>query len=357
MAEPHEKTTREAFAQLWSDLGASGDPTPEFETLQEAYRDPPRKYHTLTHIGWALLRVDNMADEDKSRGSKHMKREWDRIRFAVWWHDFMLEGHPDDEELSGESAASSLHYGGLPVDALEVKRLVLATGHDRVPLRYDEAIICDADLSILGADEDAFDRYEKLVREEWAHVPDLLFATARTTILKRFIDKPWIYMTDYGRLRWERQARANLKRSVAQLAALAERRRYAEMITQRVDPLVAFPADTRGKRAIARMFRDAPTGPVKHVLEAAFLKSRVIIRSYEPELSAVSRALHAHGKLSGEDVRLLLGSRPIAGVQPFVVRRRTHWLRRARLRGGEAFLFVKNLTKIVLAEIKEIYFT
>jgi len=214
------KATREQFNQLVRDLvGPLTEPDPMlFDRIEAAYSSPMRRYHTLEHIGWGLKRIDDMADEDRTRGAKFQSREWDLIRWAFWFHDWVSAGEPTDEEVSGNEASRAAQAAGLGyVECATVARLVVATAHDRVPLRHDEAIICDADLSILGANEEAFDRYEQLVREEWAHVPDLLFATARAVILRRFAARPWIYMTDYGRTRWERKARANLGRSLAKL--------------------------------------------------------------------------------------------------------------------------------------------
>lgn len=216
------KATREQYAALWSSLGLTlaSEHEGEFARLERSYSSERRKYHTLEHIGWGLHRIDEMADEDKSRGSVFVAREWDAIRWAFWYHDAVLEGDPDDEAASADMAGNCALHAGLGMAfAEDVMRLVRATGHDRIPLRHDEAIICDADLSILGAPEDEFWHYEELVREEWAHVPENLFRAARATILKRFVDRPWIYMTDYGRTRWERKARANLMESMKKLMA------------------------------------------------------------------------------------------------------------------------------------------
>ena len=189
-----------------------------FESMKTVYSKPPRAYHTLDHISWVLKRVDEMAFEDSTRGSKFSQDEWDAIRLAAWFHDYVLVGSPDDEAESAKLLLAVAMTMNLKTDiAMNAARLIMATNHERVPLKYDEAILCDCDLAILGADEESFDHYEALVRKEWEHVPEHLFRTARTVILKRFVDRPWIYMTEYGRTRWERRARANLQRSLERL--------------------------------------------------------------------------------------------------------------------------------------------
>jgi predicted metal-dependent HD superfamily phosphohydrolase len=213
------KATREQFEKLWTDLGCRGDALPVFADIEAAYSAGRRRYHTLEHIGWGLKRIDEMAADDATRGSKFFAEDWNLIRWAFWFHDYVLDGSPRGEHESALQALRVLHAGTGNVSfGARARRLIMATAHDRVPLEHDAACLCDADLSILGASEEAFDHYEQLVREEWAHVPEELFRPARCTIMKRFADRPWIFMTLYGRERWERPAMANLKRSLAKLA-------------------------------------------------------------------------------------------------------------------------------------------
>lgn len=183
-------------------------------TLCRGYLDPRRKYHTFEHVRWVLRRIDEMASVESHRGAKFDARTWNLIRWAAWFHDAVLSGSPDDEQLSADRACDFLG----PDDSLLVRKIIMATTHDRVPLLYEAAVLCDADLAILGAEPEQFDDYECRVREEWAQVPDRLFQEARAAILKRFTRRPWIYMTEYGRQRWENQARTNLHRSLEKLA-------------------------------------------------------------------------------------------------------------------------------------------
>lgn len=222
------KASFEQFSALWFELGGKTDPAPTYAKLHGAYEGPRRKYHTLTHVGWVLRRIDEMAEVERHRGAQFDAALWNTIRWAAWWHDYVCEGTPEDEAHSANEAWSEgfVVRRGPGTDAActlgtATRRLILATSHNRVPLKYDEAILCDADLSILGASDEDFDRYEALVREEWAHVPDHLFAGARHAILKRLARHPRLYWTQYGRDHWGVRADANLERSIAKLAAQA----------------------------------------------------------------------------------------------------------------------------------------
>lgn len=214
------ETMRAKYMQLHADLGGTTDDKPgeKFERLAHAYYLPSRKYHTLEHIYWVLKRIDEMADDSRGRGAKFEPLEWDTLRWAAWYHDYVMFGRPDDEKKSASRALFDWPKLSTAY-VLDAMRMIEATAHDRIPLDHQAARLCDADLSILGAGTEHFDRYEQQVREEWAHVPDELFKTARAVILKRFVGRPWIFMTDYGRTRWERTARQNLARSMAKLGS------------------------------------------------------------------------------------------------------------------------------------------
>lgn len=208
---------REQYEALYGRLGGALDTTMalRWKSVALAYSGPRRKYHTLEHVYWVLRRINEMADDAHGRGARFHPIDWDCLRWAAWYHDYTLNGSPEDEQQSADECRWASN--GLMHEAYDAHQLILATAHDRIPLDHQAARLCDADLSILGADPEHFDRYEEQVREEWAHVPDELFKTARAVILKRFVERPWIYMTDYGRTRWERRARQNLERSMAKL--------------------------------------------------------------------------------------------------------------------------------------------
>ena len=100
----------------------------------------------------------------------------------------------------------------------EVARLILLTkGHTLPPDDRLGAILVSIDLSILGAEPAAYERYARQVREEYAHVPDSLWRQGRGGVLRRFLDAPMIYAEPNFRARLEAPARANLARELAGL--------------------------------------------------------------------------------------------------------------------------------------------
>jgi predicted metal-dependent HD superfamily phosphohydrolase len=93
----------------------------------------------------------------------------------------------------------------------------MVTRHDAAPVTNDEKVLVDADLWILGAPEKRFDEYEQQVREEYGWVPGPIYRRKRRQILESLLARPAIYGTGRFLRRYEREARANLARSLARL--------------------------------------------------------------------------------------------------------------------------------------------
>jgi predicted metal-dependent HD superfamily phosphohydrolase len=177
--------------------------------IEEAYADPSRGYHDLTHLGEVLAHVEELMPADDP--------EREAVLLAAWFHDVVYDGHGDLEERSARRAADAL--GGTPL-AEEVARLVRLTGGHR-PGDDDRAgqVLCDADLAILAADPDRYASYTRGVRREYASVPDADFAAGRAAVLADLLAKPSLFHTDQGRSRWERRARANVEAEIRSLTS------------------------------------------------------------------------------------------------------------------------------------------
>ncbi|HWP61773.1 MAG TPA: hypothetical protein VN495_04180, partial [Candidatus Paceibacterota bacterium] len=107
-----------------------------------------------------------------------------------------------------ENAGLPLYYG---------THFIPFTKHKAVPDSADGRRFVDIDLSILGQPPDVFEIYEFGIRREYERVSLRLFREKRAEILQRFLDRPSIFLTPHFRHKYERQARDNLLRSIAQL--------------------------------------------------------------------------------------------------------------------------------------------
>src|SRR5205085_1494923 len=135
----------------------------------------------------------------------------DVVRLAAWFHDAVHDGVAGDEERSALLAEAELPRTGLDAATVaDVARLVRVTAtHDPPAGDRDGAVLCDADLAVLGRDADGYRAYTRDVRAEYAHVPDEVFRAGRAGILETLLARPRLFRTELGHGRWERAARAN----------------------------------------------------------------------------------------------------------------------------------------------------
>lgn len=190
-------------------------PTDLLAELRARHSEPQRAYHSWTHIE-ALLR-----SLEEVRPRLH---DPEAALYAVLFHDAVYDPtRSDNEARSAELLVDRMSARLAPATLARAVRLVEATHKHLVPdglspeEAADAALFLDMDLSILGAPEPVFDRYEQDIRREYAHVPDDAFRAGRAAVLRRFAERERLYFSDWGRNRFEATARANIARSLAAL--------------------------------------------------------------------------------------------------------------------------------------------
>lgn len=182
-------------------------------SLEAAYAEPHRRYHTRRHIEQCLALLDEVPDL--------MDSERQVLTYAIWWHDAVYDPlAKDNEARSAEMARRDLQDFDVSIHAREeVARLILLTaGHEVEEEDRLGEILVSIDLAILGAEPEAYDAYARAVREEYAHVPDQAWKLGRPAVLKKFLEARVIYPDPDLRQRFEARARANLTREIAELA-------------------------------------------------------------------------------------------------------------------------------------------
>ncbi|OFI38779.1 hypothetical protein BIU82_17695 [Arthrobacter sp. SW1] len=179
-----------------------------FELL-ERWGEDHRKYHSRTHLLAVLEALDVLTEPALPART---------VALAAWFHDAVYEGIAGtDEEESALLAEKRLTSVGLPEDDIaEVARLVrLTASHDPAPDDYAGALLCDADLSVLGAEPAAYARYLAAVREDYAHVSDADFATGRAAVVRRLLALDPLFHNARARELWLDAARRNLQAELA----------------------------------------------------------------------------------------------------------------------------------------------
>ncbi len=170
------------------------------------YLEAGRAYHNAAH-------VRAMLDALESRGVLTPA-----LALAVWGHDLIYDARAgDNEERSASTFDGWLASQHAPADLRkEIHALILATKHAAPPATRAEALLVDADLAILGASAADFAAYDAAIRQEYAHVPALLYRMGRKKVLRGFLNRERIYTTpEFAGL--EAQARWNLTGAVGRL--------------------------------------------------------------------------------------------------------------------------------------------
>ena len=187
------------------------DSASTYNQLAEAYREPQRHYHTTRHIEDCLAKLDLL---------RAQANRPDEIELALWFHDAVyLPYKSGNEEKSAEWAERFLGEAEATENLrVRTRELILATRHDAVATDRDTAILIDVDLSILGADRERYDAFEKDVRKEYRWVPRPLYRRERRKILASFLARERIFRTNEFFERYEARAGANLDRAILDLS-------------------------------------------------------------------------------------------------------------------------------------------
>jgi predicted metal-dependent HD superfamily phosphohydrolase len=206
----------EDLMRAWTDLiqRHTSDPAADAtgRALLDAWAEPHRRYHSLTHLREILRRVEEMAD---------YATDADAVRLAAWYHDAVYQCRKDDEERSAQLAEADLAalHVTEPLVA-EVARLIrLTVKHKPAADDLDGQVLCDADLATLGSAPERYQANTDAIRAEYAHVPQEKFRAGRASVVREMLASPAVYHTPLARSRWESQARENLADELRDLMA------------------------------------------------------------------------------------------------------------------------------------------
>lgn len=185
------------------------------DALLIRYGEPHRYYHTATHIMMVVRGVHDVA------AMAHCEPSGELVAAALY-HDAVYDPRStDNEHVSAALAAADLGAIGWPADrCAAVARLIEATAGHTITHDHDSletAILLDADLAILGAEPHSYQAYANGVRAEYFFVDDAPWRAGRGRVLRDFLERPRLFITDYMHDELEHRARANLEAELATL--------------------------------------------------------------------------------------------------------------------------------------------
>lgn len=189
-------------------------PAPMLAAIHQAYRTPPRAYHSWAHVEDVEQWYQWV---DQGPGWKQPRE----VFIAVLLHDAVyVAGNKDNEELSAQLALKLVrqYLPGQPLDTERIAALIRLTARhgalQPADVDLDAAHFLDCDLAILGAAPEVFDRYDAAIAEEYAAVPSVLYQLGRRRFLTRLLAAPRLFLSDRFHARLDAAARANLRRAL-----------------------------------------------------------------------------------------------------------------------------------------------
>jgi pantetheine-phosphate adenylyltransferase len=170
------------------------------------YCRPGIFYHSLQHIYETIQAFKEVKDIFTQPESVH-------VIAAICYHD-IKDTEKESAEYAFEKFKDKENY-----DAELIRDMILATEDHVVTGREIINTMIDCDLSIFGKDPVRFAEYERQVFAESCYLyrnfglPNFpeIYRKERNRIVKSFIDREYIYTTEYFREKNEKQARENLK--------------------------------------------------------------------------------------------------------------------------------------------------
>ncbi|SEE93035.1 Predicted metal-dependent phosphohydrolase, HD superfamily [Ruania alba] len=172
--------------------------------LIDRWDEEHRHYHTTAHLLDVLEALDVLCAPDEPPRS---------VVLAAWFHDAVYQGVAGQDERDSAALAQNVlpRTGISGPEVAEVARLVRVTAEHQVG-EHDRnaALLCDADLAVLGRDEAGYRRYLRQVREEYAHVGDADWQTGRSAVVQHLLAQEPLFHTPRGAARWADRARTNL---------------------------------------------------------------------------------------------------------------------------------------------------
>lgn len=185
-----------------------------FGDILYQYDESHRKYHAVKH---PVLLLDELQIARRSMPDWFANPMQDAaITLALFDHDLFYDPRAtDNEERSAGGALGHVHYLKLPERVGELaNRFILATKHVETPTELGAMIVCDIDLSLMGASWTSFAQDSRDIRDEYAHVSDADFRRGRRDFLNGMLKRPRIYATNHFYGKFEVTARENMERAL-----------------------------------------------------------------------------------------------------------------------------------------------
>ncbi|KAJ7589108.1 hypothetical protein C8J56DRAFT_937783 [Mycena floridula] len=215
--------TKDRFVRLCISLGVEESLAQSTaSTLIDAYSEPHRHYHTLSHISYMLDGLDKKPLDVIS--------DKNTVELAIWFHDCVydpVKGAPWNERESGRQWEEFATQSPCMEKYREsVSSLIECTISHKLPDTFpetsnatDAAIFLDLDISILAASPNEYDSYSENIRKEYKHYPVEDYRAGRIKVMQSFLNRTSIFLGPVETGDTELRAQTNLTREIEGLWA------------------------------------------------------------------------------------------------------------------------------------------
>ncbi|MBD3638590.1 MAG: hypothetical protein HUJ25_14650 [Crocinitomicaceae bacterium] len=181
-----------------------------WNSLKDAYSDSKRYYHNLQHLSFMFNEFDQQ---------KEFVNDPIAFQYAIYYHDIIYNvRRKDNEQKSAALAKKQLTEINVPVKSIEkCYDLIVATHLHELSEDVDTNLLIDIDMAILGQPWEVYKTYAKNVRKEYGIYPTIMYKKGRRQALQHFLSMERIFKTDVYFNRYEKQARLNISKELAEM--------------------------------------------------------------------------------------------------------------------------------------------
>ena len=163
--------------------------------VETKYNEPSRHYHTLVHVDAMLTLATNHEVQDRVA-----------VDLATIFHDIIYDavdgGRGRNERESARVFVEFAHSTTMTSERISkvVQWIERTWSHDGAGLDSDGQLFMDFDMSILGADREAYALYASQVRLEYGHVNWLYWRVGRSQFLSASTSKRVFCTSEFAAL-------------------------------------------------------------------------------------------------------------------------------------------------------------
>lgn len=221
-AEDEAPRARELWLSATQQAGCCSEATRDtwWKLIRQRYCEPARHHHNLDHLEQMAALVAEYAE--------HLGNPT-AVTLALFFQ--YLEYDPksqDNEERCIEAFRQFAEEARIPTDSelfLSVTELIQLTKlhstdeHKQEGMfgREDKHFFLDFDMCVLGSGPAEYKDYTEKVRLEYSFVPDAVYKSLRSKVLRSFLQIPNIFSTEPFRTKYEERAKNNIRAEIAEL--------------------------------------------------------------------------------------------------------------------------------------------